>query len=120
VTIEVVAVRTGGTDATGVIGDSARQTIECTVKDVGGTLSVVPAVAVTLANYSLVASNIMYHIPWADTNFINGAAFTNGTTVLVSVVANKIHVTVTGEADKTIRWQAHVHFNWIGWRNFAI
>jgi hypothetical protein len=68
--------------------------------------------AVTLANYSVVAGNILYELSSCD------AAFAG--TVTVSVAANTLHVQVTGEANKNIQWTAFVDMIMTGHTNFSI
>lgn len=110
VKIMITAVQTAG--ASGTIGDSFLQNIELGVGNIAGVSAVIPTAAVTLANYSVVAGNIIYKIPFKM------AAF--GGSVVVSVAANKIQVTVTGEVNKTISWSADVCMNWVGYRNFTV
>ena len=108
--IRAVAVQTGG--AAGTIGDSFMQNIKLCVKNIAGASSVVAMNAVTLANYSTVAGNILYELSACD------AAFAG--TIAVTVAANKIQVTVTGELNKNINWKSMISMDWIGYRNFTV
>ena len=108
--LRITAVQNGGTS--GDVGDSFMQNIKLCVKNVAGTSSVVPMNAVTLANYSVVADDVLYELSACD------AAF--GGTVTVSVAANTLHVEVTGEADKSIKWLCHVDMVMIGHTNYSI
>jgi hypothetical protein len=108
--IHLVGVQVSG--AAGTHGDSLTQDIELGVANVAGTSAVIPTAAVTLANYSVVAGNIIYKIPFKSATFTG--------TAVVTVSANMIVITVTGDVAKTIRWSATVELDWIGWRNFTV
>lgn len=108
--VRVVAVQTGG--VAGTIGDSFSQIIKFACNNIAGVSAVVPTAAITLANYDVEAGDILYEIPFVT------AAFAG--TVAVSVAANKIQVTVTGENNKNIQWIAHVSIVMTGYRNFVI
>jgi len=108
--IRVVAVQTAG--AAGTIGDSFMQNIKLCAKNIAGVSSVVTHNGATLANYSVVAGDVLYELSSCD------AAF--GGTAVASVSANKLHITVTGENNKSIQWVAYVSMVWTGYRNFSI
>lgn len=108
--IRIVAVQTGG--AAGTVGDSFRQNIKLCAKNIAGVSSVVTHNGATLANYSVVAGDVLYELSSCD------AAFAG--TVTASVAANKLQIQVTGENNKDIQWVAYVSFVWTGYRNFSI
>ena len=108
--IRIVAVQTSG--AAGTVGDSFMQNIKLCAKNIAGVSSVVTHNGATLANYSVVAGDVLYELSSCD------AAF--GGTVVASVSANKLHITVTGENNKDIQWVAYVSLVWTGYRNFSV
>lgn len=108
--LRVLAVQNGG--AGGTVGDTFSQIIKLAVANIAGVSAVVPTAAVTLANYSVEADDIIYEIPFKM------AAF--GGTVTVSVAANTLHVQVTGEATKNILWLCDVSGVMVGHTNFSI
>ncbi len=108
--IRVVACQTGG--ASGTVSDSFIQNIKLCAKNKAGVSSVVTMNAATLANYSIVAGNVLYELSACD------AAF--GGTVAVTVAANKLQITVTGENNKNVSWMAYVSLVWVGYSNFII
>jgi hypothetical protein len=108
--LRVLAVQNGG--AGGTVGDTFSQIIKLAVANIAGVSAVVPTDAVTLANYSVEADDIIYEIPFKM------AAF--GGTVTVSVAANTLHVQVTGEATKNILWLCDVSGVMVGHTNFSI
>lgn len=108
--LRVLAVQNGG--AGGTVGDTFSQIIKLAVANIAGVSAVVPTAAVTLANYSVEAGDIIYEIPFKM------AAF--GGTVTVSVAANTLHVQVTGEATKNILWLCDVSGVMVGHTNFSI
>lgn len=116
VDIRLVAVQVDGT--AGTIGDSASQNIKLNLKNIAGVTTMLTMNAVTLANYSTVAGDVLYEKSAADAAFCGG--FVDGTTVQASIAANKLQLTVTGAIDRTVRWIAYVSLVWIGYRNFTL
>lgn len=110
ITLQVLATQYGG--AGGSILDTFSQTIKLTVKNIAGTSSIVAQNSVTLANYSVVAGNVLYELSSCDATF--------GGTVAVTVAANTLHVEVTGEDTKSILWLADVSMVMVGCRNYSI
>jgi len=110
VSIRLIAVQTDG--IAGSIGDSFSQNIKLCVKNIANTSSIVTHNGATLANYSVVTSDIVYELSSCD------AAFAG--TVSVSVASNVLHINITGETNKEILWIAKVSLLWIGYNNFAV
>ena len=98
--------------AAGTVGDSFSQTIELTVKDIAGVLTIVPTSRTTTAGVWTVAGNVTYYTKDADGAF--------GGSAVAQVVGNKIEIEVTGELNKDIQWLAHVTMVWVGYRNFVV
>lgn len=114
--IRLIAVVIGGT--AGTIGDTAMQNIKLCAKNIAGVSSIVTHNGATLANYSTVAGDVLYELSSSDATFIG--PFVEGTTVVASVAANKLHITVTGGVNQNIQWVAYVSMIYNGYRNFSI
>lgn len=96
VSIRLVSVQSAG--AAGTIGDTFAQNLMLAVKNIAGVSALIGTVAVLSTK--------------------NDVAFAG--TVAVTVAANKIQITATGEANKTLQWAAEVEMVMVGYRNFTI
>jgi len=110
VSIRMSAVQISG--IAGTPGDSWGQDIKLKLKNIAGTITILPTTATTVAGVQTVASDVTYILPSNDAAISCSAA--------ISIVGSVMHVQFTGEVDKNIRINAAISMVWIGWGNFDL